>query len=139
MIKSCNMKGTFFILFFLLINFLCFCQSPVDLANEQLDAYNKRDIEAFLRPYSDSVSVYNGKGQQLYKGKEIMRDRYGEMFKNTPNLNCTLVNRIAVNNTVIEHEEVTKGAGPKIYAIVMYKVLADKIQEVHFLDRIPER
>ena len=114
---------------------LLFSQRPEELANVQLKAYNNRDIEAFLKPYSDSVKVYNDKRELLYEGKETMRAQYGNMFARTPELNCKLLNRIAVNNTVIEHEEVTFGEGRKIYAIVMYKVAEGKIQEVHFLDR----
>ncbi|MEP1035625.1 nuclear transport factor 2 family protein [Ekhidna sp.] len=115
---------------------MALCQSPEELANAQLEAYNNRDIEAFLKPYSDSVKVYNGKREMLYQGKETMKSQYGAMFDRTPNLNCKLLNRIAVGNTVIEHEEVVFGEGRKIYAIVMYKVGFNKIQEVHFLDRV---
>ncbi len=111
-----------------------FSQTPEALANAQLEAYNNRDIEAFLIPYSDSVKVFNNKYELLYQGKETMRQQYGAMFERTPDLNCNLLNRIAVNNTVIEHEEVTFN-GRRIYAIVMYKVADEKIQEVYFLDR----
>ncbi|WP_420317499.1 nuclear transport factor 2 family protein [Ekhidna sp.] len=111
-----------------------FAQTPEELANEQLEAYNAQDIEAFLIPYSDSVEVFDGSGDLLYKGKETMRSQYAGMFERTPNLNCNLLNRISVGSTVIEHEEVTFG-DRKIYAIVMYKVAENKIQEVHFLDR----
>lgn len=114
---------------------ILFSQTPEELANEQLEAYNSRDIEAFLKPYSDTVKVYNEKHELLYQGIETMRTQYGSMFERTPDLNCKLLNRIAVGNTVIEHEEVVFGEGRKIYAIVMYKVGFDKIQEVHFLDR----
>ncbi|MEM7299234.1 MAG: nuclear transport factor 2 family protein [Bacteroidota bacterium] len=112
-----------------------FSQTPEELANAQLDAYNNRDIESFLIPYSDSVQVFNNERELIYQGKHYMREQYGAMFDRTPDLNCNLLNRIAVGNTVIEHEEVTFGEGQKIYAIVMYKVANNKIQEVHFLDR----
>lgn len=123
-------------LFALAITFgmIAFAQTPEELANAQLEAYNNRDIEAFLVPYSDTVKVYNEKKELLYQGKETMRTQYGAMFERTPDLNCTLVNRIAVGNTVIEHEEVVFG-GRKIYAIVMYRIAKNKIQEVHFLGR----
>lgn len=117
------------------VSFVTFSQTPEELANAQLEAYNSRDIEAFLIPYSDSVNVYNGNMELLYQGKETMRTQYGAMFDRTPDLNCKLLNRIAVNNTVIEHEEVTFGEGQRIYAIVMYKIAENKIQEVYFLDR----
>ncbi|WP_421763537.1 nuclear transport factor 2 family protein [Ekhidna sp.] len=114
---------------------IAWAQSPEELANEQLEAYNNRDIEAFLIPYSDTVKVYNSKQELLYAGKETMRSQYSAMFGRTPDLNCNLLNRIAVGNTVIEHEEVSFGSDRKIFAIVMYKVSNGKIQEVHFLDR----
>ncbi|MEQ9466090.1 MAG: nuclear transport factor 2 family protein [Ekhidna sp.] len=129
------MKKAVFTMLAIVCANLLFAQTPEELANEQLEAYNNRDIEAFLKPYSDSVKVYNDKRELLYQGKETMRVQYGNMFARTPELNCNLLNRIAVNNTVIEHEEVTFGEGRKIYAIVMYKVAEGKIQEVYFLDR----
>ena len=114
---------------------MAYSQTPEELANEQLEAYNNRDIEAFLVPYSDTVKVYNDKRELLYQGKETMRAQYGAMFDQTPDLNCKLLNRITVGDTVVEHEEVTFGGGRKIYAIVMYKIADNKIQEVHFVDR----
>ena len=36
------------------------------LAQEQLDGYNKRDIEAFLKPYSENVKIYTFPDQLLY-------------------------------------------------------------------------
>ncbi len=118
-----------------LMGLIALAQTPEELANAQLEAYNNRDIEAFLVPYSDTVKVYNQNRELLYQGKETMRAQYGTMFDRTPDLNCNLLNRIAVANTVVEHEEVTFGEGRKIYAIVMYKVSNNKIQEVHFVDR----
>ena len=123
----------------LLITFLWIlqapAQTPVELANAQLEAYNNRDIEAFLIPYSDSVEVYDENMELLYRGKETMRERYGKFFYNTPELNCNLLNRIALGNTVVEHEEVTVDEGNMIYAIVMYKIADNKIQKVYFVDR----
>ncbi len=33
--------------------------TPEELAQQQLDAYNARDIDAFMEPYSDSLEIYN--------------------------------------------------------------------------------
>ncbi|WP_370090299.1 nuclear transport factor 2 family protein [Ekhidna sp.] len=129
------MKKSILTILTVLFTNLVLAQTPEELANAQLEAYNNRDIEAFVEPYSDSVKVFNDKRELLYQGKETMRAQYGSMFASTPDLNCNLLNRIAVSDTVIEHEEVTFGEGRKIYAIVMYKVSNGKIQEVHFLDR----
>lgn len=120
---------------FVFVAFCSFGQTPVELADAQLEAYNNRDIDAFLIQYSDTVKVYDSSRKLLYQGKDIMRGQYAGMFESRPDLYCNLLNRIAVRNTVIEHEEVTFEKGRTILAIVMYKVSEKKIQEVHFLGR----
>lgn len=104
------------------------------LAQEQLDGYNKRDIEAFLKPYSENVKVYAFPDQLLYEGKVKMREEYTQMFNQLPDLNCKLVNRIVLNNKVIDHEEVVFiKSEPKLYAIAVYTILDGKISEVRFM------
>jgi hypothetical protein len=104
------------------------------LAQEQLDGYNKRDIEAFLKPYSENVKVYTFPDQLLYEGKVKMREEYTQMFNQLPDLNCKLVNRIVLNNKVIDHEEVVFiKSEPKLYAIAVYTITDGKISEVRFM------
>lgn len=108
--------------------------TPTDLAQAQLDAYNQRDLEAFLMPYADSVAVYTFPNQLQYRGKAEMRKVYGEMFQNLPDLHCSLVNRMVVGNTVIDQESVVFRKGEKpLQAIAIYKVKAGKIAEVYFV------
>ncbi|GGD35682.1 nuclear transport factor 2 family protein [Flavobacterium orientale] len=104
------------------------------LAQEQLDGYNKRDIEAFLKPYSENVKVYTFPDQLLYEGKAKMREEYTAMFNQLPDLHCKLVNRIVLNNKVIDHEEVVfMKSEPKLYAIAVYTITDGKISEVRFM------
>jgi len=109
-------------------------QSAADLAQAQLDAYNQRNLEAFLLPYDDSVAVYTFPNQLQYRGKAEMRKVYGQMFQNLPDLHCTLVNRMVQGNTVIDQESVVFRKGEKpLQAIAIYKVKAGKIAEVFFI------
>jgi hypothetical protein len=104
------------------------------LAQEQLDAYNKRDIEAFVAPYADKVRVYKFPDEFMYEGKTEMYDIYGRMFARTPDLHCRLVNRIVMGNTVIDQEEVTiSKKDPPMQAIAIYKIKDGKIAEVYFI------
>lgn len=108
--------------------------TPTDLAQAQLDAYNQRDLEAFLLPYADSVAVYTFPNQLQYRGKAQMRQVYVEMFQNLPDLHCSLVNRMVVGNTVIDQESVVFRKGEKpLHAIAVYKIKDGKIAEVYFL------
>jgi imidazolonepropionase-like amidohydrolase len=107
--------------------------TPEMLAQQQLNAYNLRDIDAFLEPYADSVEIYNFGGKVMMKGKEAMRKSYSEMFKNTPDLHCRLVNRIVEGNTVIDQESVTGWGDKPAKAIAIYTIEKGKIAKVHFI------
>jgi hypothetical protein len=104
------------------------------LAQEQLEAYNNRDIEAFIIPYADDVRVFNFPDQLLYQGKDELYGLYGRMFSRTPDLHCKLVKRMIMGNTVIDQEEVTISKDePPIRAIAIYKIKEGKIAEVYFI------
>ncbi|SDH21509.1 amidohydrolase family protein [Chitinophaga filiformis] len=108
--------------------------TPVILVQQQLNAYNTRNIEAFLAPYSDSTAIYDqASGKLLMQGKEQMRQRYAGIFEKAKELHCQLVNRIVMGNTVIDHERIT-GMGEKpIEAVAVYTVENGKIVKVSFI------
>ncbi len=107
--------------------------SPEILVQQQLNAYNHRNMEAFLAPYSDSVELYEFPGTLFAKGKEQMRAAYKGMFEQVSGLHCELVNRIVQGNTVIDHESVS-GFGPqKLKAIAVYTIEKNRIQKVYFI------
>ncbi len=80
--------------------------SPVDLVQQQLNAYNAHDLEAFLEPYAEDVEIYEFPGKLLSKGKEQMRKDYLFITK-VPQLYCRLKNRVVQGNMIIDHEEVS--------------------------------
>jgi hypothetical protein len=108
--------------------------SAEKLVQEQFDAYNARNIDAFLAPYSDSVELYEYPDKLIGKGKAQMRQMYTDLFNKVTNLHCELVNRMVLGNTVIDYESVT-GFGPKpVRAIAVYTVEGNKISKVRFID-----
>ncbi len=105
--------------------------SPVDLVQQQLNAYNAHDLEAFLEPYAEDVEIYEFPGKLLSKGKEQMRKDYLFITK-VPQLYCRLKNRVVQGNMVIDHEEVS-GFGPKpVHAVAIYLIEKGKISKVYF-------
>ncbi|GAG81672.1 unnamed protein product, partial [marine sediment metagenome] len=105
---------------------------PEALAQRQLNAYNLRNIEAFLEPYAEDVEVYNYPDKLMSKGKETMRKNYSKMFENTPNLHCELVGRIVQGNIVIDKERVQFGE-ITIEATAIYHIENKKISKVYFI------
>lgn len=106
--------------------------TPDDLVQRQLNAYNFRNIDAFLEPYAEDVEIYNFPDKLVCKGKTAMRPIYAQKFENTPNLHCELVNRIVHGNTVIDHERVQFATG-LVEAIAIYHIENGKIKKVYFI------
>ena len=107
--------------------------TPEILAQQQLNAYNARDIDAFLEPYSDSVRIYSFPDKLMMRGKEEMRKQYSGLFDRVKELHCELVNRIVQGNTVIDQESVTGFGDKPLKAIAVYKIREGKIAEVYFM------
>lgn len=106
--------------------------SPVTAVDQQLKAYNQRDLEAFAAAYSDAIEIYNYPETLIAKGKEKFKEMYRGFFKTTPDLNCQIKNRIVLGKKVIDEEEVTVN-GNTFGAIAIYEVENNKIVKVTFI------
>ena len=105
--------------------------SPEAVVQRQLNAYNARNIQAFMETYSDDVELYNFPTALIGKGMESIK-KYESFFKNTPNLYCEIEKRIVIGNKVIDHEKVR--AGDKTFsAVAVYEVENGKIKKVTFI------
>ncbi len=109
-------------------------ESPQDLVQRQLNAYNGRDLEAFLDTYASDIEIYNFPDSLRYQGIDALRRRYGRWFARNPQLHARLVNRITLNGFVIDREEVTGlASGDTLNAVAIYSVKNGKIRKVWFI------
>ena len=109
--------------------------SPSDAAQRQLDAYNARNIDAFVAAYAPGCVVRAfPSGDVLLEGREAMRAQYGRQFAKCTALHAVLLARVEHECFVIDHEEVT-GLHPErvVHAVAMYEVREGLIQNVWFL------
>lgn len=107
---------------------------PTTLAQGQLEAYNRQDVEDFLSWYSNDVEVYNFPNELVYKGKNEMRVRYINAWKLNPNQKAEVTNRLHIGNTVIDKEHVTgRNSGIEANVIAIYKIENNKIVQVYFV------
>ncbi len=105
--------------------------SPEAIVQRQLNAYNARDIKAFMDTYSDDIELYNFPNQLIGKGMESIK-KYESFFTNTPNLYCEIEKRIVIGNKVIDHEKVRAGKD-SFSAVAVYEVENGKIKKVTFI------
>ncbi|VAV86140.1 FIG01018673: hypothetical protein [hydrothermal vent metagenome] len=98
----------------------------------QLEAYNNRDIDAFMATYTKDIKLYDYPEKLKSEGQNAMRESYNTFFKNTPDLHAYIKNRIVIGNKVIDEEQVTING--KIYnAVAIYEVENGKIKKVTFI------
>jgi hypothetical protein len=109
---------------------------PIDPVNEQLEAYNTRNLERFLACYAQDVVVEDGSGTRLMQRREAMRATYAKLFAKNSDLHAEVVNRIRVGDFVIDEERVTgmQGMSEPVHAAVIYPLRDDATTQVRMLD-----
>ena len=102
---------------------------PVAVVQRQLDAFNAKDVNALLAVYADDAEMYEHPHKLLSKGSAGLRERFTLRFQE-PNLHATLLSRIVMGDTVIDHEKIARTfpEGPGTIEVVMtYEVHAGRI------------
>jgi hypothetical protein len=105
------------------------------VVQRQLEAYNARDIEAFMALWSDDAQYFEHPSKLLANGAAEIRQRHLVRFKE-PNLHGRLVKRMSVGNRVVDQEIVTRtfpeGTG-HVDVIAIYEVIDRKIAQAWFI------
>jgi hypothetical protein len=77
------------------------------VVQQQLEAYNARDLEAWLATYKDDAEQYLLHGGLIASGHDAIRKRMADRFNDTA-LHAELVSRTVIDNVVVDHEFVTR-------------------------------
>ena len=104
--------------------------SPAEaVVQQQLNAYNARDIDALLATYAEDAQLFEHPATLLASGAEQFRARFTLRFQE-PNLHAHLVNRIVMDRFVLDHERITRtfpeGTGT-VELIATYEVVDGRI------------
>jgi uncharacterized protein (TIGR02246 family) len=105
----------------------------VELIQRQLDAYNRQDLDTYVACYAPDVIVAGLNGHVTETGRDALRVRYAKAFATYPQNKAELKNRIAVGNTVVDHEHVVRKPGGEEFEIIaIYTVKNGTIARVDF-------
>jgi len=108
--------------------------TPEFPVSQQLDAYNARDIDAFMAWWAEDCEYYQFPSHLLARGTDAIRQRHVERFKE-PNLHGMLMERIVVGNVVVDKEVVTRtfpdGPG-EVDVLAIYEVEHGRISKAWF-------
>jgi hypothetical protein len=108
--------------------------SPETIVQRQLNAYNAKDLDAWLATYAEDAKQFALGGELLAAGHAAIRARTAPRFTE-PNLFAKLLSRTVIGNVVIDHEEVTRTfpEGPgHVELVCIYQVALGKIQSATF-------
>jgi hypothetical protein len=100
----------------------------------QLEAYNARDIDAFMPHWADDCEYYEFPSRLVARGAHEIRERHAARFRE-PDLFGALVKRISVANIVVDQEIVTRNFpdGPvQVDVLAIYEVEHGKIVRAWF-------
>ena len=107
----------------------------IDVVQRHLDAFNRRDLEAWLQTHALDAQQYEYPNTLLAQGHAEIRER--EVFRfQEPDLHAHLLLREIKEDQVIDHELVTQnfpdGLG-MIEITCIYEVASGKIQKTTFV------
>jgi hypothetical protein len=107
---------------------------PTEVVRKQLEAYNAKDIDAFMSFWAEDAQFFAFPSDLLAQGAEQIRERHLVRFKE-PNLFGQLISRMNVGNLVVDREVVTRTfpEGPgRVDVIAIYEVDGEKITKAWF-------
>jgi hypothetical protein len=107
--------------------------TEISVVQRQFDAYNAQDLESFVACYASDVVIASLNGGITDTGREALRARYAKTFADFPENRASLVNRIHVGNTVVDHEDVSRGPGKDRFEVIaIYTIRDGQIARVDF-------
>lgn len=113
--------------------------APEAVAQRQLDAYNARDLDAWLATYAADARQFEYPATLLASGQAEIGARAAQRFQE-PDLHARLISRTVVGNTVVDHEMVTRTfpTGPgQVEMVCIYEIRAGRIQHASFVFGAP--
>jgi hypothetical protein len=105
-------------------------RDPVD---EHVLAYNDRDLERFVACFSADCVIEDARGTVLAEGHADLRERFGRVFRESPNLHCQILHRAQVGEYVVDEEQITGRVGGDQHGVVVSHISGGVIDHQRFI------
>jgi hypothetical protein len=105
-------------------------QTPDQVVQQQLEAYNARNIDSFMACFHSEITIWTlGEEKPSVQGFDAVKALYAELFKISPDLHSTVINRSVIGAKVIDYERISgrKGSKTDIFLVMIYEVKDGKI------------
>jgi hypothetical protein len=107
-----------------------FSQSAEHVVQQQLEAYNARNIDAFMAVFHADIELWTlGSAAPNSVGWEKVKTVYADLFEQSPELHSKVLNRSVIGNKVIDYEQISgrKGVKEDLFLVMVYEVKDGKI------------
>ncbi len=107
--------------------------TPEEIVRRQLDAYNAHDLDGFAACFSENVRIFRMPADApVIVGNAALRAFYAEHRFSIPDLRAELLNRIALGDTIADHERI-HGLGERPSDVMaVYRINDGLIATAHF-------
>lgn len=79
--------------------------NPEQIVQLQLEAYNRKDLDAFVSFYSKGVIIRNlSEETSTLTGRNKLRERYERLFAESDKLHAQALSRLSFGNFVLDEE-----------------------------------
>lgn len=128
------------ILLLILLPFAVLAQTSEEIATQvaqdQLIAYNNKDITNFIALFAVDASIYDfGERTPIAEGKEAIKNVYKKLFESSPNLHSQVINRTVLGNKVLDYELITgrENNDAVLKIIAIYEIENKLIKKATFI------
>src|SRR5215210_6192516 len=77
------------------------------VVQQQFDAYNRHDLDAFVAAHAPDVKVYRYPDSLMFEGHAALRERFAKLFASAPQVHATVEARITHGDFVVWRETAT--------------------------------
>ncbi len=133
-----NMKARLFATFILCLMFLfpASGQTKTQIVDDHIAAFNKRDIEGFIKPMSDSVKLIAFPDIITEKSKKEVRKNYAAAFDSKElGGQMIILGKLEIGNVYIVEESLQRDGLEPVTQYILFRFSGDKIIEIHYLPK----
>ncbi|MFO1393341.1 MAG: nuclear transport factor 2 family protein [Steroidobacteraceae bacterium] len=103
----------------------------LEVVEEQLAAYNDRDLARFARTYADDVEIYRPPAPEpVIRGAAALAEFYRDQRFCHVGLRAEILGRLVTGNLVSDHERVHGLPGGPVEVFATYEVVGGRIRRV---------
>ena len=78
-----------------------------ETVQKHIDPFNTRNLDAFANAFDTNVVVNRFPNERMYSGRNTLKENYRQFYKNNKKSHVKVLNRIVLNNIVVDEELAT--------------------------------